>query len=342
MYTEMIRTCCRIAAMLAPLAVATHAVAGMSQDLASCTAAKGLSSAAACTRVMDSGRLPDEQAWIGHFNRGSGYRRGNAYDEALADFDKAVELNPRFARAYQGRALVHDELGEDYKAHADLDRAIELDAHDWSAYYSRATITRGAGDFDGALADLAKAAERAPKKPQIALLRALIQSAKGEPAEARAAINKVIADGKSDASGYYARAVVAFDEQHLDVALADLDRAFAAEDDFAAAHMLKGRILEAQGDKAGARQRYRKALELAPDLFDGRHARAIARDRLKVLGDAATPVALIEPRREPERKLERKAEREPERDSGGDSGRKVGCKRFLPTTGTIIEASCGE
>ena len=23
-------------------------------------------------------------------------------------------------------------------------------------------------------------------------------------------------------------------------------------------------------------------------------------------------------------------------------GAKVGCKRFLPTTGTIIEASCGE
>ena len=304
--------------MLAPLAVATHAMAGMSQDLASCTAAKGLSSAVACTRVMDSGRLPDEQAWIGHFNRGSGYRRANAYDQALADFDKAVELKPRFARAYQGRALVHDELGADYKAHADLDRAIELDARDWSAYYSRATILRGGSDFDGALADLAKAAERAPKKPQVVLLRALIQSAKGEPAEARAAINKVIADGESDASGYYARATVAFDEQRLDAASADLDRSLAVEEAFAAAHMLKGRILEAQGDKAGARQRYRKALELAPDLFDGRHARAIARDRLKALGDTTPDVALVEP------------------------ARKVGCKRFLPTTGTIIEASCGE
>ena len=144
MNTEMIRACCRMAAMLAPLAVATHAMAGMSQDLASCTAAKGLSSAAACTRVMNSGRLPDEQFWIGHFNRGSGYRRANDYDKALADFDKAVELNSRFARAYQGRALVHDEQGEDYKAHADLDRAIELDPRDWSAYYSRATILRGA------------------------------------------------------------------------------------------------------------------------------------------------------------------------------------------------------
>jgi tetratricopeptide (TPR) repeat protein len=288
--------------------------------------------------VMDSGRLPDEQFWIGHFNRGSGYRRANDYDKALADFDKAVELNSRFARAYQGRALVHDEQGEDYKAHADLDRAIELDPRDWSAYYSRATILRGNQDFDGSLVDLAKAAERARKKPQVALLRALIQSAKGEHAEARAAINKVISDGKSDASGYYARAVVAFDEQRLDVALADLDRAFAVEKDFAAAHMLKGRILEAQGDKTGARQRYRKSLELAPDLFDGRHARVVARDRLKALGDADTPVALVAPRPEPARKVERKVEREPER----APAQKVGCKRFLPTTGTIIEARCGE
>src|SRR5262249_865838 len=154
---------------------------------------------------------------------------------------------------YQGRALVHDEQGEDYKAHADLDRAIELDPRDWSAYYSRATILRGNQDFDGALADLAKAAERGPKNPQVPFLRPVIRPAQGEAAEARAAINTVISDGKSDASGYYARAAVAFDEQRLDVALADLDRAFAAEGDFAAAHMLKGRILELQGDGAGAR-----------------------------------------------------------------------------------------
>jgi tetratricopeptide (TPR) repeat protein len=338
MNTQMIRAFGRLAAMLAPLAVATQAMAGMTQDLANCTAAKGLSSAAACTRVMNSGRLRDDHFWIGYFNRGSGYRRGNAYDKALADFDKAVDLNSRFARAYQGRALVHDELGEDYKAHADLDRAIELDPQEWSAYYSRATILRGNQDFEGALVDLAKAGERARKKPQVALLRALIQSAKGDASEARAAINKVISEGKNDASGYYARAAVAFDEQRLDAALADLDRAFAVEDDFAAAHMLKGRILEAQGDTAGARERYRKALELAPDQFDGRHARAMARDRLKALGDADPPVALVAPRPEPARTVERNIEREPER----VPAQKVGCKRFLPTTGTIIEARCGE
>lgn len=319
MNTGLIRAICRIAASLAPLAFATHALAGMTQDLASCTAAKGSSSAAACTRVMDSGRLPDEQFWIGHFNRGSGYQRGNEYAKALADFDKAVKLNRGFSRAYLGRGLVHDEFGAETKALADLDRAIELDRGDWSAYYSRATVLRGGGDLDAALADLAKAAEHASNKPQVALLRALIRAERGEYAGARADINKVIADGGSDASGYYARAAVAFAEQRLDAASDDLDRALAAESKFAAAHMLKGRILEAEGDKAGAKERYRKALDLAPDLFDGRHARVIARERLKALGDdvAKPDVALATPR-------------------------KVGCKRFLPATGMLIEASCGE
>ena len=96
------------------------------------------------------------------------------------------------------------------------------------------------------------------------------------------------------------------------------------EDDFAAAHMLKGRILEAQGDKTGARQRYRRALELAPDLFDGRHARAVAAIALQGAGRSAARPG----------RWRDVVDHEP--------GRKVGCKRFLPTTGTIIEASCGE
>ena len=59
--------------------MATSASAGMSDDLSSCTAAKNRAAAAACTRVMDSGRLPREQMYIGYFNRGSAYRRAGDF-----------------------------------------------------------------------------------------------------------------------------------------------------------------------------------------------------------------------------------------------------------------------
>jgi hypothetical protein len=91
--------------------------------------------------------------------------------------------------------------------------------------------------------------------------------------------------------------------------------------------MLMGRILEARGDTAGAKARYRKAAGLAPGSFDARSARRTARERLQALGDTVgdtvggtdnADVALVQPAKD------------------------VGCKRFLPATGTIISASCDD
>jgi len=46
--------------------------------------------------------------------------------EALADYDRAIELNPKFVEAYSNRALVKYALNDDKGALADFDRAIEL------------------------------------------------------------------------------------------------------------------------------------------------------------------------------------------------------------------------
>ena len=50
--------------------------------------------------------------------------------EAIADFDKAIELNPKDARAYYNRGVVKDELKQYKEAIADYDKAIELNPKD--------------------------------------------------------------------------------------------------------------------------------------------------------------------------------------------------------------------
>ena len=295
------------------------ALAGMSQDLASCTAAEGRDSAAACTRVMNSGRLPDAQDYIGYFNRGSSYERAGDFEKALADFDKVIKLRPSFARGYHARGLVQDDLGATVKALADLDRAIELDPKDWSAYVSRSTVRREKDDFNGALADLRKAAALDPKRDGVRLNRALILSDMGANAAARDEINDVIAQGHEGAAAYYARAAVAFGEQRLDDAKADLERALDERKSFAAAHTLMGRIAEARGDASAAKTHYESALAAPSNQIDGRSAKKTARARLSALASGKSAnVALAQPARE------------------------VGCKRFLPATGTIISANCNE
>jgi tetratricopeptide (TPR) repeat protein len=313
-----------VAAVLVTVGFSTPASAGMSHDLASCIAAdEGRSSAAACTRVMDSGRLPREQFYIGYYNRGTALHKAGDTEEALADFDKVVKLNPRFARGFHMRGVVQDELGAPDKALADLDHAIELDARNWTFYFGRAAVMRGKNDLDGALIDLATAADLEPQESKVILLRALINADKGDYGVARADINKVISAGHDRAAAYYARAAVAYREQRFDAATADLDRTLALSESFAAAHSLMGRILEARGDTAGAKARYRQAAGLSPDSLDARAAQKTARERLQALGDTvggtdSADIALVQPSKE------------------------VGCKRFLPATGTIISANCDD
>ncbi len=306
-----------VAVVLATAGFSTSAAAGMRQDLASCTAAEGRNSAAACTRVIDSGRLPREQFYIGYFNRGSGYRRSGDFDKALADFRRVVKLKPAFARGYHMRGLVQADLGAREDALADLDRAIKLDGRAWSSYYTRAGVLRDKKDYDGALADLKTAGELKPTETEVQLLRALVTADKGDYADASEEINKVISSGRDTAGAYYARAAVAFEERRLDPATDDVEKALARHDAFPAAYALQGRILEARGDTVGAKARYRKVLELPVDKIEARMARKVAQDRLKALGVDSADVALNQSKPEV-----------------------VGCKRFLPATGTIINMDC--
>jgi tetratricopeptide (TPR) repeat protein len=49
------------------------------------------------------------------------------YDDALADYSQAIELDPQWAPAYKGRSAVYTALGDTRKAHADLAHARKLD-----------------------------------------------------------------------------------------------------------------------------------------------------------------------------------------------------------------------
>lgn len=309
------------AGLLLLAGLASPVFAGMDDDLANCTAAKGRDSADACTRVMNSGRLPREQFYIGYFNRGAGYRKAGDLDAALADFNRVVSLNPDFARAFHARGLVRDEQDQPDKALEDVDRAIKISTKDWTAYYTRAAMRRAKQDYDGAMADIEKAADLKPKQAQVGLMRALLKSDKGDYDAARAEADKLIDDGDAKAAAYYVRASIAFDEHDLNSATTDVDKALDLKDTLAAALLLKGRILEARGEKAGAKSRYQQALAQPSSYLEGRTVQRKARDRISALNEidgVATADAALDTK----------------------PARNVGCKRFLPATGVTITIDC--
>ena len=62
------------------------------------------------------------------------------HDKAIADLDKAIELDSNYALAYNNRGVAYGDMGEYNRAIADFDKAIELDSDYAVAYYNRGSM----------------------------------------------------------------------------------------------------------------------------------------------------------------------------------------------------------
>ena len=62
--------------------------------------------------------------------------RGVVYDElgdqrqAISDYDRAIEINPDYAKAYFNRGIAYGKLGYDSKAIEDLKTAAKFDSEE--------------------------------------------------------------------------------------------------------------------------------------------------------------------------------------------------------------------
>ena len=61
-----------------------------------------------------------------HYDRGIDYFDEGHFDEAIAEFTEAIELDPELALAYANRGFAYATKGELDSAIADLDKVIEV------------------------------------------------------------------------------------------------------------------------------------------------------------------------------------------------------------------------
>ncbi|MEH1767310.1 tetratricopeptide repeat protein [Nostoc sp.] len=96
-------------------------------------------------------------------NRAFTYRLMERYTEALQDFDRAIELDPKSAGAIAGRGQTYKSMERYTQALQDFDRAIELDPKlDW-AIAGRGQIYKSMERYLEALQDFDRAIELNPK-----------------------------------------------------------------------------------------------------------------------------------------------------------------------------------
>jgi len=119
-------------------------------------------------------------------NRGIEKVKSGDLDGAIADFDRAIQVNSKDDSPYYNRAQAKRLKKDAAGAIADYTRAIELGSTNPAAYNNRGNARAENNDRDGAIADFTRAIELKPDYARAYYNRAVTKQAKGDATGAEA------------------------------------------------------------------------------------------------------------------------------------------------------------
>jgi tetratricopeptide (TPR) repeat protein len=166
--------------------------------------------AEACGKLIASGKWKGgEIAWA-YANRCFALFELKSADKALADCDKAIELDGKNGVAFQTRGMIEKDAGRSDKALADFDKAIELGANNPAIFSDRGDLLLARGDADKALADYDRLVARDGAPARAYIQRGGAWLAKGDPDRAIADFDKALKITPNDSFAMFNLGAAAF------------------------------------------------------------------------------------------------------------------------------------
>ena len=163
-----------------------------------------------------------------YYNRGTTKQHLKDYQGAITDYSKAIVINPQDADAYNWRGVAKTMLGDYQAAIADFNKAIAINPQHADAYYNHGLLKNKSGDHQGAITDYTKVIE----------------------------INPQFADA------YFERGIHKYNLKDYQGAIADFNKAIAIDPQNADAFNNRGISKIFLNDKKGACSDWKKALSL--------------------------------------------------------------------------------
>jgi tetratricopeptide (TPR) repeat protein len=233
---------------------------------------------------LDSGATKGNQSNDATAYYSQGLARSNQEDVkgAIADFSKAISLNPQYAYAYLNRGVEYYYLGDKKKAFADFDEAIKIDPNYALAYKNRGNVRddKEMKDYQGAIADYDQAIKINPNLADAYLSRGGAYYELGDKKKAIADYDQAIKINPNFADAYYGRGRVYYDLGEKQKAIADYDQAIKINPNHAFAYQNRGLAYSDLGNKDQALADYNQSIKIDSNDAIAYNGRGAVNDKL--------------------------------------------------------------
>ncbi|MFD7223573.1 tetratricopeptide repeat protein [Streptomyces sp. NPDC059892] len=230
--------------------------------------------------LLDRPGLDTRGRAAAHTVRGRELREAGGHAQALAEYDRALALDPDEPRAYYGRGLTHHLNGADEAALADLRRADELAPDTTWILGEYGELLRAVGRDEEAVGLLDRVLLLDPTAEYALASRGVARHALGQRAAALADLGRALELDSEYLWALVRRARLLREMGEPDRSLADLDRAVELAPDNAWVASERGEAHRLAGRNEDAERELTRALELSADYASALASRGYVRHLL--------------------------------------------------------------
>lgn len=206
-----------------------------------------------------------------HFSLAKMHDFRKEYAQAIAEFEKAIALNPTSSQLRVEFARTLWEAGEVRRAVEECERAVKLDSQNPDARYLLGQIFLGYRDsgqenmLDRALEEYAKVVELEPRHAEALYSLGRLHLIKKNYRTAAEIFSQLIMLQPAFVQGHYFKAVAQVEMHELPQAIETLEQSLKFRHDSLESLKLLGRLYEETGQPKKALQTYLEAVKHGPD-----------------------------------------------------------------------------